>query len=176
MPKLTELAAAFEVTSNTLRNWSSEFAPFLDAAANPPTGQRRRFTDNDAAVLALVASMRADDKPYEIIRAHLDAGERGQWPPIGYEPGQDAPHGAQNSGLVRSPFEAEIIRLRAQNELLERELEYHRGRAEELHTRAITAETQLMLLEPGGEGEEQPGGSPAPSLWQRIRRAWSGEE
>jgi DNA-binding transcriptional MerR regulator len=185
MISLTELKTAFDVSANTIRNWSSEYAPYLSAAANPPTGERRRFTAEDAAALALVATMRADDKPLEIIRAHLDAGERGTWPPGGYDAAQDRHGGAQSGTMMQLSDQGENIALRAKNELLERELEHYRNRSEELHARAIAAETKLMLL---GDGEnvethetavsaptESAGEDTAVSWLSRLRRAWRGE-
>lgn len=148
MPALTELARTYNVKPNTIRNWSSEFAPFLSPAANPPKGERRRFTDSDAAVIDLIAGMREDDYPYESIRAHLAAGERGQWPPHGHETAQDGPESTHGRTLVQSPIEATLMRLQAENDVLRRELEYYREHNEELHGRAVAAETKLMLLVP----------------------------
>jgi DNA-binding transcriptional MerR regulator len=174
MVKLSELRRALSVTPNTIRNWSADFAPFLSAGANPPTGETRRFTEGDAAVFALIAGMRGDDKPLEVIRAHLAAGARGTWPPVGFEPAEDAPGGAQNSGMVQSELWAEIIATRAENKLLERELEYYRNRSEELQTRAVEAETELMLLGAGAADDtavSPPGDAPRGSLSERLRRA-----
>jgi DNA-binding transcriptional MerR regulator len=185
MISLTELKTAFDVSANTIRNWSSEYAPYLSAAANPPTGERRRFTADDAAALALVATMRADDKPLEIIRAHLDAGERGTWPPDAPAAAQNGPESASSRALVQSGFEHDLMRFAGQIQVLESQLDYYRQRSEEMHARAIAAETKLMLLG-GGESDEthetavssptkSAGDDTAVSWLSRLRRAWRGE-
>jgi DNA-binding transcriptional MerR regulator len=181
MITLTELRQAFGVSANTIRNWTSEYALYLSAAANPPTGQRRRFTEDDAAALALVAKMRADDKALEVIRAHLDAGERGTWPPDGHDAAQNRHHDAQNSGMIQLSNQGENIALRAKNELLERELEYYRARLEEMHARAVEAETLNRMLQSGAGQEtavqqptEEETRETAVSWVDRLRRMWGG--
>lgn len=81
MPKLSELARAFDTTSATIRRWTADHALYLSEGANPPAGTPRQYTDDDGRVLALVATMRGDNKQLPEIDAALLDGERGSWPP-----------------------------------------------------------------------------------------------
>ena len=81
MPALTELPRAFNVTSTTLRNWSAEFADHLPPSANPPKSETRSYSEEDVAVLALVAVMREENQPYAAIHAALADGGRLEWSP-----------------------------------------------------------------------------------------------
>ena len=58
--KAGEVAKRINVHSNTVRNWSSEYAAFLSAdAVGAGSGSRRRFTEHDAVILATIADLRA---------------------------------------------------------------------------------------------------------------------
>jgi DNA-binding transcriptional MerR regulator len=185
MPKLTDFTAAFAVTANTIRNWSDEFAPYMSSAANPGKGQRRHFNEDDARALALIADMRGRDLAYEVIRARLDAGERGEWPPDAPAAAQNGPESASSKVLVQSGFEHDLMRFAGQIQVLESQLDYYRQRSEEMHARAIAAETKLMLLGGGENVEthetavssptESAGEDTAVSWLSRLRRAWGGE-
>jgi DNA-binding transcriptional MerR regulator len=83
MPSVTEFARAYKTTPNTIRTWTAEFADHLNPAANPPKGQARTYTDQDAQVIALVGEMRQQYAGYEAIHAALRGGRRGTWPPKG---------------------------------------------------------------------------------------------
>jgi len=83
---LADLTKVFDVSRNTIKNWILEFSDYMSDYANPAeAGTTRQFTNEDAAVLSLVASMRDDNQSYEAIGAALADGERGTWPPVGAE-------------------------------------------------------------------------------------------
>lgn len=72
-----DLSRRFNITNETLRQWTLEFKRHLSPGANPGDGQHRRFTFDDLEVLTLVHEMRQKKLPYEDIHASLDVGERG---------------------------------------------------------------------------------------------------
>jgi len=81
MLRMTEFSRAYGVTRNTIRRWCAEFAPFLSDGANPEAGETRSFEMEDGGVIAIIATMRANNATYESIHAALMDGERGVWPP-----------------------------------------------------------------------------------------------
>lgn len=76
----THVVALFNVTRQTVADWSNEFARHLSPTANPPRGGHRRFTDNDMEVFTLVSEMRKVGLGFSDIHASLDAGQRGAIP------------------------------------------------------------------------------------------------
>lgn len=53
---------------STLRLWAKQYAEFLSAGANPPSGEERRFTPADVETLKAVAQLRANGmQPGDII-------------------------------------------------------------------------------------------------------------
>jgi DNA-binding transcriptional MerR regulator len=79
--RVTDLERLFGVSSNTIRRWAAEFEAYLNPQANPGDEKTRVFMESDVEVLALVASMKAENRaPYEDIHAALKSGERGVIP------------------------------------------------------------------------------------------------
>lgn len=73
-----ELAARWNISGETLRQWSIQVAQWLSAGATPSTpGAHRRYTFADIEVLQLVADMRGKNKSWPDIFAALDEGDRG---------------------------------------------------------------------------------------------------
>jgi DNA-binding transcriptional MerR regulator len=73
--KAGEVSKRIGVHGNTVRNWSSEYADFLTPeAVGSGSGSRRRFTDQDALVLATIADLRAKGFTREQVIAALQAG------------------------------------------------------------------------------------------------------
>jgi len=73
--------ALFRVASaQTIRNWANEFQAYLSPSAKPGSGNARRFTEDDMRVLALVAEISSQGKPFEAIHAALASGQRGELP------------------------------------------------------------------------------------------------
>lgn len=73
------LAKDFDVNPMTVRNWAVKFADHLSDDANPPKGDTRAFTEDDAKILALVSQL-IKHKNHEEIHARLRNGERGTFP------------------------------------------------------------------------------------------------
>jgi DNA-binding transcriptional MerR regulator len=53
----------------------------MSVSANPGTGRHRQFTEDDMAVLSLVAQMKRDNMIFADIHASLESGQRGN-PPL----------------------------------------------------------------------------------------------
>jgi DNA-binding transcriptional MerR regulator len=64
-------------TAQTIKNWSDEFQRHLSITANPETGAKRLFNDDDVKVFALVHEMKNEGRRYEDIHLALDIGQRG---------------------------------------------------------------------------------------------------
>jgi len=97
MPTLTDLTKALETTPATVRRWTKDYSEFLSPGANPPKGEIRSYTNEDGQVIALIATMRKSNKPYEAIRAALASGIREQWPPPSPQTNQDDPEQPPNA-------------------------------------------------------------------------------
>jgi DNA-binding transcriptional MerR regulator len=75
-----EVAARFEVSLETVRTWSKEFARHLSPKATPKPNRHRAFTRDDLTVFALVSELRSQGMRFEDIHANLSAGQRGTLP------------------------------------------------------------------------------------------------
>lgn len=69
-------ATLMKVSRETIRTWAEEFAPYLSSAANPGDGKHRQFTDEDLAVLSLVARFKSLGRTYDDAHDALRSGER----------------------------------------------------------------------------------------------------
>lgn len=54
--RVTDLATAFGVDANTIRQWCKRYAAYLSDGAKPPVGGTRLFSSRDFAVLSYVNS------------------------------------------------------------------------------------------------------------------------
>lgn len=61
-----------KLPTTTIRNWTTEYARHLSAAANPPAGTERRYSDRDVAVLRLVHEWRGLRLPTSDIHARFE--------------------------------------------------------------------------------------------------------
>lgn len=80
-----QIARMFDVTDQTVKAWSAEFAAYLSPTAIPDKGRKRRFTRTDVEVFALVAEQRKRAQSFEEIHAALRANQRGDVPAIADE-------------------------------------------------------------------------------------------
>ena len=152
MPTFTDLQRSLDTTSPTLRRWSQDFSDYLSADANPGKGITRRYNNDDARVLALVAAMRQDNQTIEAIHAALAAGDRGQWP-IDEPVEQPEPAGDdQTFALVTqltaaaSQWEAIATTVTDERDNLRESLEAERDARLAAEIRATAAETELNVL------------------------------
>jgi len=139
---VAEVARLLGKSPSTIRNWSREFETFLSTSAAPPAGDDRIYQDDDVAVLATVAVMRAERRPFETIRAALHAGER-------VRPAMDQPDEEPDEEPPRalvSRLTATVAAMSGQVDELRRQLEAERAGRIDAERRAAIAETRLSLL------------------------------
>lgn len=73
----------FDVSAQTVRNWTREFQQYLSPSATPQSrGSKRAFTSEDLAVFALVVERTQSGATYEEIRDALEKGERAAPPEV----------------------------------------------------------------------------------------------
>ncbi len=77
-----EMAAYYQVSEQTIRAWSKEFADDLSPTSNPGIGKNRSFALEDFSVLTIVDEMKKQRKAFEEIHAALNAGQRAQPPDL----------------------------------------------------------------------------------------------
>ena len=80
--KSGQVAQLYNVTRETLRNWSETFRDYLNEDAQPGTGKDRIYTPDDLKVISLVAELRADNLSLPEIHAALRNGQRGEPPAL----------------------------------------------------------------------------------------------
>lgn len=73
---VAQVARIAGISGTSARVWSRKLAAVMSAGANPPAGQERRYSDDDAAILATARVMRADGRPWEEVIATIRAGDR----------------------------------------------------------------------------------------------------
>jgi DNA-binding transcriptional MerR regulator len=169
-----QLAEALRVSDETIRQWSDNdhISRFLSRTAKQrgSGARRRRYTEDDARVLSLVASMRSDGWTFEDIETRLSSGEVGQWPP---RPRQDPPPRQEaapepepeetGTGLSVRQMTALIGQQQGTIETLQEERDYLRGKLDESEEarrealeRASRAEGQLDILKSLREEQSAP--------------------
>ncbi len=72
--------ALFNITGQTVRNWSSEFGSFLSEHAVGGDNKHRVFTEGDLTVFALISELKAKRMSTDDIHATLATGNRGELP------------------------------------------------------------------------------------------------
>jgi len=150
MATISDFTKAYDVQPNTIRQWSKTFGDFLAPGANPPKGEIRNYSNEDAQVIALIATMRQDRASYETIRAALASGIREQWPPPSPKTDQDAP-GQQDKALAlinqltvkASSLEGELGAIKGERDHLREQLETERDARLAAEIRAAAAEAQI---------------------------------
>lgn len=108
----------FRVASQqTIRNWANEFRMYLSPGAKPGSGTARRFTEDDMRVLALVAEISSQGKPFDEAHAALAAGQRGELPDLSPEEVDVLMAGEVERQLSLQLHEAREVAQRLQDEL-----------------------------------------------------------
>jgi DNA-binding transcriptional MerR regulator len=77
-----DLAKLFDVSRQTIRQWSSEFDQYLSPRANPGKNRVRAYAEGDLPVFSLIAQMKNIGHTYEDIHVALANGQRGEMPDI----------------------------------------------------------------------------------------------
>jgi DNA-binding transcriptional MerR regulator len=80
--KSGQVAQLYNVTRETLRNWSDTFREYLNEDAQPGTGKDRIYTPDDLKIISLVAELRNDNLSLPEIHAALRNGQRGEPPAL----------------------------------------------------------------------------------------------
>lgn len=110
--------ALFRVASpQTIRNWANEFQNYLSPSAKPGSGNARRFSEEDMRVLALIAEISSQGRPFEVVHAALASGQRGELPNLTPEEIDVLVAGEVERHLSLQLHEARDIAQRLQDEL-----------------------------------------------------------
>jgi DNA-binding transcriptional MerR regulator len=80
MYQTKDVCEAFDISRQTVRIWTAEFAEYLSPSATPEKGQQRNFTDQDMEVFALVHNVKQRGGTYENAHLELKSGQRGELP------------------------------------------------------------------------------------------------
>lgn len=73
----SDLTRRFNITGETLRQWTIRAARWLSPGARPTGGSHRRFSFADLEALTLVYELRSQNAKWDDILERLEAGERG---------------------------------------------------------------------------------------------------
>jgi DNA-binding transcriptional MerR regulator len=141
---VADIARLFRVSGQTVRQWSIEFAEHLSPTANPGRNRTRNYTEDDLAVFALIAEMKARGRVYHDIHTALSIGQRGEIP---------SPETIQR----RNRFEEELLKLQSAtdhelalaNQRLEQtqqQLEHAQADRDYWRTQATTAQEKLETI------------------------------
>lgn len=76
----SHITTLFEISPQTVRNWSAEFGRYLSTSAAPGRGRNRVFSEDDMRVFSLIAAMKKAGTTSDEIHASLAAGQRGALP------------------------------------------------------------------------------------------------
>lgn len=161
MATVSTLVELFGISKHTARTWAQEFAPYLSAGAAPPRGERRRFSEDDLTVFALVAYLRGQNASYADIHDALAAGDRMNVPQPMRELAISGRTGA-SAPLMPSPdfapveifqlfaekltqqYQAQIQELRQEIDRIGRERDYFRNQYEALYQEIKAAQAQTV--------------------------------
>ena len=80
--RTSHICKLFDISYETVRNWTTEFGEYLSPTAIPGKHRKRLYTDLDMRVLSLVAELKKQGMTYEEIHANLKSGERGKPPTL----------------------------------------------------------------------------------------------
>lgn len=111
MYSVNQAAALYNVSYETIRRYTLEFADYLSPTANPQAGRQRLYSEEDMKVFSLVVEMKTQGNTYDDIHVALKRGERGKSPDVQPD---------QLSVMLNTEHEQRLAR---QMEYLQRELE-----------------------------------------------------
>ena len=80
MYQTKDVCELFDISRQTVRIWTAEFAEYLSPSATPEKGQQRNFSDDDMTVFALVHEVKQRGGTYENAHLQLKNGQRGNLP------------------------------------------------------------------------------------------------
>jgi DNA-binding transcriptional MerR regulator len=76
------IAAMYNVTGETIRQWTYEFQEYLSPTAQPGKNRNRLYSIEDMEVLSLVSELKKQGKVYADIHLNLRSGQRGRAPEL----------------------------------------------------------------------------------------------
>lgn len=196
MTTANEIAGIFDVTSNTIRGWTKEFADYLSPNANPKKGNPRNYNENDLMVLNLVARYRGENASYGDIHTALANGETGDLPTL--ENDRVPPENTNtNENIALAPvellerfaerltsqFQGQINALENERSHLRETIETERLARVEAVERATKAETISTMLQaqldqvtssppPPPSSQDTTTDNPLPPTSRRTLRQW----
>ena len=169
--KTQDIAEHLSLATSTIRAWTAaEFKSYLSPTAQGGEGRTRNFTDQDARIIAFIASLKAQSTPSADIHSALKRLQAEEWvdlPPMPTAPAGVAPVSlipreaaetavtTQRSALLReiAILQDRITGLEQQLERVQDKREAERAenlrQREETLTRLIEAETELKLYREG---------------------------
>lgn len=146
-----DLAKWIGFNESTVRLWTVEYGQYLSPSAQE--GQRRRFTDHDQRVLALVAALKDDGRTGDEIHAALKSLQADGWkdlPPMPAAPPDMGPIGMiptstadERAQKISSRYQLQVIYLEETVERLESELTREKHQRADLQAQLTTARESL---------------------------------
>jgi DNA-binding transcriptional MerR regulator len=125
-----QLAEWLNVSSGTIKNWTSEFADFLSDDAQGGD-KYRDFTEMDTRIMLLIAALRDKNTNYEDIHAQLELMQKAEWSELPQLP--DRPPGIGPVELMPVSEHESSVNLEKQRLL--REIAIRQDQISDLETR-----------------------------------------
>lgn len=130
-------------SEQTIRNWIKEYAEYFSASVSPGKGIDLLLSDEDMAVLDMIASMRTDRRPADEIHAALRSGQRGSLPHLTAEQLE-----ALARGDIENHLSVQLNNLRVELDETKRRYEEAlaetRSKLEEAETRLRPTQDELL--------------------------------
>jgi DNA-binding transcriptional MerR regulator len=134
----TVLSRLLNVSGQTLRRWTHDYAPFLSAGATPPKGRPRALSEHDVRVLTLVATLRnAGHEPDKIVE-RLEEEQAQNWAGLPDIPSEWAIVGDTMPVAVAAAKAYDV----AQITILQRDLEHAQRQLEVAQQRVVELEAE----------------------------------
>jgi DNA-binding transcriptional MerR regulator len=135
------VATIYGITIETVNVWAREFSQYFSPTATPGQRKVRLFTQDDMAVIDLIATCRKQQMSYEDIHASLASGQRGDPPDVEPEQVQAIVSTEHETRLALENERLKMALVDAQGSLRKAETELARLR--ELEDKTIRLESQI---------------------------------
>jgi len=143
-----DLSRVLDVSLQTIRNYTKEYARHLSPTATPPKGQTREYTESDAHKLALVADLMRQHFNADEIHAALERGDTAELPGRQATLSADAAPTAQLIAVMkqRDVLSGQLEATRRQLEDKQGEIDRHLKRIEDLSREIGKLQGQIEAL------------------------------
>lgn len=164
MYTVSQLAKRAQTTPSTVRNWARDYSDYLSDLANPPAGVERTFTEEDAAVILTIATLRAQRRERATIIEALGRGDRIE--PMDPPPPASSKPGDKSSELqvMQSAFTQTLQAYQGQVDTLQKKIDDLNTQLRESEIGRIEAETKLAAAIADHEQGKRSSG-----LWAWLR-------